>query len=507
MKLLLVIASFLFSFIIGQENPKIYWNSLATDVTVGVPLADDETLIGGRVQIRVSFNEGELYSDIGNTFAIDKKDIDDVKEVFISKEVFEPMEGFKEGSKAQFIAEVWDKAGNSMIGSVSDSTLTIDQTLPVILNLEITSSNELDSGLAMPGDSITFQIDVSEPIESPIVIINGDDYEAVGSEKSWTVVYPADDGDDGQIQFNIDYKDLAENPGATIIMASNKKVIIIDGTPPELENIELFTSNEYDSLLAIEGDSVYLKFNSSERIRDLSISLNYNEAILQTEDSLGYTYYHVFTKEDSENVISIKIDYKDMAGNIGETADETSNDSEVRFDMTPPSDFKVERVGYKQLKKKQKLVTTSSPDSIGSEISMVSEVSTFPKQYLLILLSIVGLLFLITWVSFFKIFMKLGQAGWKALVPFLNLFTFTKIVNKPIWWIGIYLIIPLGYILVTLQLSKLFGKKHIYSIGIIFLPFIFIPLLAFGNASALDNESIKDENELKKKVKKKKKTE
>ena len=256
MKLLLFIASFLFSFIIGQENPKIYWNSLATDVTVGVPLADDETLIGGRVQIRVSFKEGELYSNIGNTFGIDKKDIDDVKEVLISKEIFESMVGFNEGSEAQFIAEVWDKAGNSMIGSVSDSILTIDQTLPIFLNLEITSSNELDSGLAMPGDSITFQIDVSEPIESPIVIINGDDYEAVGSEKSWTVVYPADDGDDGQIQFNINYKDLAENPGATITMASNKKVIIIDGTPPELENIQLFTSNKYDSLLAIEGDSV-----------------------------------------------------------------------------------------------------------------------------------------------------------------------------------------------------------------------------------------------------------
>ena len=99
MSLFLIIVTFIFSFMVGQENPKIYWNSLATDVTVGVPLADDETLIGGRVQIRVSFNEGELYSDIGNTFVINKKDIDELKEVSIPKNIFEPMQGFKEGSE------------------------------------------------------------------------------------------------------------------------------------------------------------------------------------------------------------------------------------------------------------------------------------------------------------------------------------------------------------------------------------------------------------------------
>ena len=41
----------LFSLLMSQDDSKIYWNSLATDVTVGVPLADDESLIGGRIQI------------------------------------------------------------------------------------------------------------------------------------------------------------------------------------------------------------------------------------------------------------------------------------------------------------------------------------------------------------------------------------------------------------------------------------------------------------------------
>ena len=48
----------LFSLLMSQDDSKIYWNSLATDVTVGVPLADDESLIGGKIQVKVSFDSG-----------------------------------------------------------------------------------------------------------------------------------------------------------------------------------------------------------------------------------------------------------------------------------------------------------------------------------------------------------------------------------------------------------------------------------------------------------------
>ena len=46
------------SLVFTQGSPNVYWNSLATDVTVGVPLVDDPTLIGGRIQIKVRFNGG-----------------------------------------------------------------------------------------------------------------------------------------------------------------------------------------------------------------------------------------------------------------------------------------------------------------------------------------------------------------------------------------------------------------------------------------------------------------
>ena len=82
----------------------------------------------------------------------------------------------------------------------------------------------------------------------------------------------------------------------------------------------------------------------------------------------------------------------------------------------------------------------------------------------------------------FKIFTKASQAGWKAFIPFLNLFVFTKVVEKPVWFIALYLILPIGYLLSAFQIAKSFGKNITFSIGLIFLPIVFFPLLAFGKS-------------------------
>ena len=116
----------IYSTILSQEVVTGYWNSLSTHVTVGVPLLDDETLIRGRIQLKVSFNGGNSFVDLGEKAIIEKGDIDDLKQVSVPADIFENMAGFQEGVKAKFIAQVWDRAGNSVTGSVSDSVLTVD---------------------------------------------------------------------------------------------------------------------------------------------------------------------------------------------------------------------------------------------------------------------------------------------------------------------------------------------------------------------------------------------
>ena len=52
--------------------------------------------------------------------------------------------------------------------------------------------------------------------------------------------------------------------------------------------------------------------------------------------------------------------------------------------------------------------------------------------------------------------------------------------------IGTIPIIPIGYILSAFEVSKLFGKNLIFSIGLILLPIVFFPILAFGKAEFIN---------------------
>ena len=133
----------------------------------------------------------------------------------------------------------------------------------------------------------------------------------------------------------------------------------------------------------------------------------------------------------------------------------------------------------KKVKKKEKSGKEKSKSEDSTELGLIP----------IILLSFFGLSVLVVRISRFIIFSKSGQAGWKALIPFFNLFIFTKIVSKPAWWVVIYLLFPIGFILSSFQISKLFDKKIIFAIGLILMPIIFYPLLAFGKSSISTTQS------------------
>ena len=111
--------------------------------------------------------------------------------------------------------------------------------------------------------------------------------------------------------------------------------------------------------------------------------------------------------------------------------------------------------------------------------------------YLIFVLALWVFLVIVQW----KIFTKAGQPGWAVLIPFYNLYVYTKVIQRPSWWIWIYIgciitsIIIVGYlallvfaILDTIRLAKVFGKESGFAVGLIFLPIIFMPMLAFGDA-------------------------
>ncbi|HNR03189.1 MAG TPA: DUF5684 domain-containing protein [Anaerolineaceae bacterium] len=87
-----------------------------------------------------------------------------------------------------------------------------------------------------------------------------------------------------------------------------------------------------------------------------------------------------------------------------------------------------------------------------------------------------------------RIFVKAGKPGWAAIVPIYNVLVELEIVGRPWWWLLLLLVpvvnIVIG-VIVLLDLAKVFGKSTGFGIGLIFLSFIFIPILAFGDARYL----------------------
>jgi hypothetical protein len=91
-------------------------------------------------------------------------------------------------------------------------------------------------------------------------------------------------------------------------------------------------------------------------------------------------------------------------------------------------------------------------------------------------------------VSLWKIMVKAGKPGWAAIIPIYNIIVLLEVVGRPIWWL-ILLFVPIVNIVVAvilaLRLAKVFGQSVGFAIGMILLPFIFYPMLGFGDAKYL----------------------
>lgn len=104
----------------------------------------------------------------------------------------------------------------------------------------------------------------------------------------------------------------------------------------------------------------------------------------------------------------------------------------------------------------------------------------------IIILSLVALaVTILTMAGMWKAFKKAGQPGWAAIIPIYNIIVMLQIIKKPLWWIVFYFIPFVNAVISVIALyyvSKVFGKGVGFTIGLIFLPFVFYPILGFGDA-------------------------
>ena len=90
--------------------------------------------------------------------------------------------------------------------------------------------------------------------------------------------------------------------------------------------------------------------------------------------------------------------------------------------------------------------------------------------------------------AMWKVFTKAGQPGWAAIVPIYNLVVMLQIAGKPVWWVLLFFI-PVVNIIVAIMMwhaiSTNFGHGVGFTVGLIFLAVIFIPILAWGDSQYL----------------------
>ena len=101
-------------------------------------------------------------------------------------------------------------------------------------------------------------------------------------------------------------------------------------------------------------------------------------------------------------------------------------------------------------------------------------------------------------VSLWKIFKKAGKPGWASIVPIYNIYIMCEIAEKE-WWYILLLCVPFVniYAIIVLYngMAKKFGKGGGFVVGMILLPVVFFPMLAFGKDATIVNNQPNTSNQ------------
>ena len=94
-------------------------------------------------------------------------------------------------------------------------------------------------------------------------------------------------------------------------------------------------------------------------------------------------------------------------------------------------------------------------------------------------------LMIVILVAMWKLYAKAGKPGWAAIVPFYSQYCLFDIAMGN-GWLFLLTFVPCVNFVMTiicyLKLAKAFGKGTGFGIGLIFLSFVFVPILGFGDA-------------------------
>ena len=125
---------------------------------------------------------------------------------------------------------------------------------------------------------------------------------------------------------------------------------------------------------------------------------------------------------------------------------------------------------------------TSYETSLNSSVDAGTNAAVMGVMAIMYLLAlIVGIIVI---VSMWKIFTKAGKPGWAAIVPVYREIVQLEIAGRPTWWVLLMMFVPIFLVWVAIvaaiDFAKSYGKSTGFGVLVALLPFIGLPMLAFG---------------------------
>jgi hypothetical protein len=116
---------------------------------------------------------------------------------------------------------------------------------------------------------------------------------------------------------------------------------------------------------------------------------------------------------------------------------------------------------------------------------MIAETTNWASELSSGALLIVEIIWIVLVVAgLWKTFVKAGQPGWGAIIPFYNIYLMIKVAGRPGWWLILYFIPFVNIVIqliVSIDIAKNFGHGAGYGVLLwLFAPIMYL-VLGFGS--------------------------
>ncbi|MGY8783001.1 MAG: beta strand repeat-containing protein, partial [Fidelibacterota bacterium] len=230
--------------------------------------------------------------------------------------------------------------GVQVVETLDASEVIFDKTAPEITTLTYVSSNANLATMAKQFDVITVDLEASENLQSPTILLNsnasGTPFSG-GTEALWSSTYTVPSLSDGVIALQLDYKDYAGNSGTRLVAPTDLADITYDGTTPTLTTVTLVSDNNYSTAKAKLFDELTLTIVAGESIQTPVVTIS-GTSVTPTmgADNENWTATYIMQNADPQIDVLFTVDFRDLADNAGMTATTTSDGLLVNYDNTAP---------------------------------------------------------------------------------------------------------------------------------------------------------------------------